>query len=111
MVLVLVRYQGYLSYMIGPDDPQQPQFQMSVSGEEALGVYANLVVISHTDTEVIMDFAIGLPGIEQPVVRSRIVMAPAQAKRFEAALSENLGIYESQFGKIADPGQTDDSSE
>lgn len=64
------------------------------------GIYSNLAIISHTHSEFILDFAAGLPGLPGPKVGSRVIMSPEHAKRLLNALADNVGKYESQFGKI-----------
>lgn len=66
-------------------------------------VYANLVRIAHTPSEVMLDFARMLPGDRQAKVVSRILVSPLSAKLLVRALSENLAKYEAQFGEIEIP--------
>ena len=66
----------------------------------AKGTYSNLAIISHSHSEFIIDFATMLPGLQKPEIGSRIVMTPEHAKRLLNALSDNIGKYESQFGRI-----------
>ncbi len=74
--------------------------------EIARGSYSNLAIISHSKNEFTLDFAAVLPGMQGPEVVSRIVMSPEHAKRLLAALQDNLGKYESQFGSIRLDGGT-----
>jgi len=73
--------------------------------EIARGAYSNLAIISHSETEFILDFAAALPGMPKPEVVSRLLMNPEHAKRLLAALSENISKYESQFGTIKFSGE------
>ena len=82
---------------------QQQNLKLSISPEVAEGTYSNLVVISHNPTEIILDFAQMLPGIEGASVRKRIIMNPIHAKRTLAALNDNIKKYEQQFGTIKEP--------
>ena len=82
---------------------KQPNLNLTISPEVASGTYSNLVVISHNPTEIVLDFAQMLPGVEGAVVRQRIIMNPIHAKRTLAALSDNLKKYEQQFGAIEEP--------
>ena len=66
--------------------------------------YVNLVRISHTPAELVMDFARLLPGDGAARVCSRLMMSPVGAKLFFRALSENLARYEAAFGEITLPG-------
>ncbi|HVP15715.1 MAG TPA: DUF3467 domain-containing protein [Terriglobales bacterium] len=85
-------------------NPMPTQIQIEVGEKEAEGVYANLAVIAHSPSEVILDFARALPGLPKARVLSRIIMTPQHAKSFLAALEQNLKNYEEQFGPIKIPG-------
>ena len=80
---------------------QQPQgLQIELKPEIGVGVYANLALITHSSSDFVLDFTCLLPGMQQPQVRSRVVMAPEHAKRLLMALNDNIQKYEQQFGKI-----------
>lgn len=85
----------------------EKKFNLEISPEVARGLYSNMVLISHSRTEVLLDFAAVYPG-PKSLVQSRIVMNPQHAKRLLAALADNLGKYEKQFGPIEldQPGDT-----
>lgn len=68
-------------------------------------VYANLVRIAHSPSELVLDFAHLLPGINTAEVRSQVVMSPLGAKLLYRALGENLQRYENAFGEIKVPGE------
>ena len=82
---------------------QQQHLKLNISPEISQGTYSNLVVISHNPTEIILDFAQILPGIDGAAVRQRIIMNPVHAKRTLAALNDNIKKYEQQFGTIEEP--------
>ena len=82
---------------------EQQNLKLNLTPEAAQGTYSNLVVISHNPTEIILDFAQMLPGIDGAAVRQRIIMNPIHAKRTLAALSDNIKKYEQQFGTISEP--------
>ena len=79
---------------------QNKQLQLNIKPEVASGQYSNLVLITHSHTDFILDFARHLPGMPQPDVCSRIIMAPEHAKRLLMALQDNVQKYEKQFGTI-----------
>ena len=81
-------------------DENNKQIGIEIKPETATGTYSNLAIISHSHSEFIIDFASMLPGLPKPTVCSRILMNPEHAKRLLNALSENIGKYESQFGRI-----------
>ena len=78
----------------------QNQFQMGINPDVAAGTYSNLALITHSSSDFILDFACMLPGMPQPQVNSRVVMAPEHAKRLLQALQDNIANYEQTFGKI-----------
>ena len=65
--------------------PQQQQLQLNLRPEIARGEYSNLALITHSHTDFILDFARHLPGMQQPEVCSRVIMAPEHAKRSATA--------------------------
>ena len=64
----------------------QNQFQMGINPEVAEGTYSNLALITHSTSDFILDFACALPGMPQPQIKSRVIMAPEHAKRLLQAL-------------------------
>jgi len=82
--------------------PPQGQHQINIElGEdEAEGIYANLVLITHSPAEFVFDFARVLPGKTKAKVYARIIKAPQHAKSFLLALQENIKKYEAQYGEI-----------
>lgn len=69
--------------------------------------YANFALITHTASEVIVDFARVLPNTPRAKVYSRIITTPMHAKLLLRALNENLEKYEEQFGEIKLPAEGD----
>ncbi|MCB0800972.1 MAG: DUF3467 domain-containing protein, partial [Bacteroidales bacterium] len=63
-------------------------------------VYSNLAVITHSPAEFVIDFIRIMPGVPKSKVKSRIILTPEHAKRFVAALSDNIAKYESVHGPI-----------
>ncbi len=62
--------------------------------------YANFAMITHSPSEIIIDFARVLPNAPKSKVYARIVTTPMHAKLLLRALNDNLEKYEAQFGKI-----------
>jgi len=71
-------------------------------------VYANFAVITHSPSEIILDFARVLPNTPQAKVYARIVTTPMHAKLLLRALTDNLNKYEAQFGEIKLAPEGDD---
>ena len=82
---------------------QKQNLKLNITPEVSERTYSNLVVISHNPTEIILDFAQMLPGIDGATVRQRVIMNPVHAKRTLAALNDNIKKYEQQFGTIEEP--------
>ena len=84
--------------------PQAPSFEIGLNEREAEGIYSNLVFVAHSPSEVILDFARAMPGLQKPRVFARIIMTPQHAKSLLGALEQNLGNYEKAFGSIPSLG-------
>jgi hypothetical protein len=89
--------------------PQQPvQVQIEIDDATAQGIYTNLALLSHTETEFVLDFIYIQPQAPKAKVRARVLSNPVHTKRLLAALQENIQRYEEKFGVIktaADPGK------
>ncbi|NOY89552.1 MAG: DUF3467 domain-containing protein [FCB group bacterium] len=80
---------------------QQPQqINIELGEKEAEGIYANLAMIIHSPTEIIIDFARVMPRMAKSKVLARIIMTPMHAKLLHKALTDNLKKFEAQFGEI-----------
>jgi hypothetical protein len=73
--------------------------------------YANFALITHSPSEIIIDFARVLPNTPKSKVHARIVTTPMHAKLLLRALTENLKKYEAQFGEIKLPSGGDELAE
>ncbi|MEN7547969.1 DUF3467 domain-containing protein [Rapidithrix thailandica] len=81
-------------------ETQQNQINIELTEEIAEGIYSNLVMIAHSNSEFVVDFIRLMPGVPKAKVKSRIVITPEHAKRLLNALADNIEKYESNFGKI-----------
>jgi hypothetical protein len=80
------------------------QINVELPGElEA--VYSNFAMITHSPSEIVVDFARLLPNVPKAKVYARIIMTPMNAKLLHRALGENLSKFEAQFGEIKAPEQ------
>ncbi len=57
------------------------QLNIELTEEIAEGVYSNLAIITHSNSEFVIDFVKVMPGIPKAKVKSRIVLTPQHAKR------------------------------
>jgi hypothetical protein len=85
------------------NNPDQ-QINVELSEEVAEGVYSNLAMIAHSNSEFVIDFIRLMPGVPKAKVKSRIIVTPDHAKRLLAALKDNIEKYEASFGKINQGG-------
>lgn len=76
------------------------QINIELTEEVAEGVYANLAMIAHSNSEFVIDFIRLMPGVPKAKVKSRIVITPEHAKRLLHALKDNIDKYEQSFGVI-----------
>lgn len=79
---------------------EENKLNINLTPEIAEGVYSNLVIVSHSSSEFVLDFVRMMPGIKQANVKSRVILTPEHAKKLLFALQDNIGKYENQFGKI-----------
>ncbi|PLX91949.1 MAG: DUF3467 domain-containing protein [Desulfuromonas sp.] len=66
----------------------------------AQGVYANLIMLAHGESEFVIDFIFLQPQAPRAKVRSRILLSDRHAKRLLHAGQENLRYFEKHFGAI-----------
>jgi len=85
----------------------QEQVEIELPEEEASGTYSNLVMISHSPSEFILDFISVMPGRPKAKVEKRMVLSPDHAKRLLGALKDNVERYEKENGPISDDSQID----
>lgn len=78
------------------------QIDIELSEEIAEGIYSNLAIITHSQSEFVIDFVKMMPGVPKAKVKSRIVLTPQHAKRLVKALADNVATYEQINGKIKD---------
>jgi hypothetical protein len=87
--------------MADDDKKQNPnQINIELSEDIAEGVYSNLAMIAHSNSEFVIDFIRLMPGVPKAKVKSRIVITPEHAKRLLYALKDNIQKYEETFGPI-----------
>ncbi|HOZ87471.1 MAG TPA: DUF3467 domain-containing protein [Bacteroidia bacterium] len=82
------------------NNQNQPHLDIELSEEIAEGIYSNLAIITHSQSEFVIDFIKIMPGVPKARVKSRILLTPQHAKRLAKALAENLQKYEQMNGKI-----------
>ncbi|EDM43316.1 hypothetical protein SCB49_01137 [unidentified eubacterium SCB49] len=87
------------------DAPKKGQLNIELDADIAQGIYSNLAIINHSQSEFVVDFISIMPGVPKSKVKSRIVLTPQHAKRLLKALHENVSKYEQQNGVIQENKQ------
>ncbi|MCB9361526.1 MAG: DUF3467 domain-containing protein [Flavobacteriales bacterium] len=83
-------------------DNNENKLNIELSEEIAEGIYSNLAIISHSNSEFVIDFIKVMPGMPKAKVKSRILMTPEHAKRLLSALQDNINKFEANHGKVKD---------
>jgi hypothetical protein len=78
------------------------QITIDLPESVAEGTYSNLAIITHSNSEFIVDFIRMVPNVPKAKVKSRVILTPKHAKRLLLALKDNIEKYEKQYGKIED---------
>ncbi len=87
--------------MADEKDQMRPnQLNIEISEEVADGVYSNLAIITHSNSEFVLDFVRVMPGVPKAKVKSRILLTPQHAKRLMRALADNVQKFEAVHGPI-----------
>lgn len=79
---------------------QGQKINIELPEDKAEGIYSNLAVITHSQTEFVLDFIRMMPGMPKAKVQSRVILTPQHAKRLMRALNENISKFEANNGPI-----------
>ena len=82
------------------EEQNENQLNIELSEEIAEGIYSNLAIITHSNSEFVLDFIRVMPGVPKAKVKSRIVLTPEHAKRLVSAIQDNIEKFESVNGRI-----------
>ena len=80
--------------------------KIELNENTAQGLYSNLSIINHTDSEFVLDFIYLQPNVPKGRVHSRIIITPQNAKRFLRAMQDNVKKYEAKHGAIPTQNST-----
>jgi hypothetical protein len=87
-----------------PEKPEVPphavQIQIEIDPVTANGVFVNMAMVNHTETEFTLDLAYIQPQAPKATVRARVITTPKHLKRLLHAIQENVSRYEARFGTI-----------
>ncbi len=79
---------------------QEKKISIELGEDIASGIYSNLAIITHSNTEFVIDFLRLMPGVPKAKVKSRVILTPQHAKRLMKALKDNIAKFESMHGPI-----------
>jgi len=82
------------------EEQNENQLNIELSEEIAEGIYSNLAIITHSNSELVLDFIRVMPGVPKAKVKSRIILTPEHAKRLLTAIQDNIEKYETVNGRI-----------
>lgn len=82
------------------DQARPNQLNIELSEEVADGIYSNLAIITHSNSEFVLDFVRVMPGVPKAKVKARVLLTPQHAKRLMRALADNIQKFESVHGPI-----------
>jgi hypothetical protein len=82
------------------EEQNDNQLNIELSEDIAEGVYSNLAIITHSNSEFVLDFIRVMPGIPKAKVKSRVILTPEHAKRLLTAMEDNIAKFEAMHGRI-----------
>jgi hypothetical protein len=88
-----------------PETPPVPSVQLQIQLDEELaqGMYVNMALINHSETEFTLDMIYVQPQQPKAKVRARLITSPKHMKRLLLAMQEQVARYEQRFGTIDVP--------
>lgn len=92
--------EGLFYFYIMEENNNDNQLNIELSEEVAEGTYANLAIITHSNSEFVLDFIRVMPGVPKAKVKSRIILTPEHAKRLLHALEDNIAKFEAVNGRV-----------
>ncbi len=82
------------------NEPQPVQLQIQLDDDIAQGIYVNMAMVNHSETEFTLDLIYIQPQQPKAKVRARVITSPKHCKRLLLALQDNIGKFEAKFGEI-----------
>ena len=86
-----------------------PGFNIKIGDEELKGRYSNLLRVTNTREEFILDFINLVPP--QGAVTARVITSPGHLKRIVRALQSTLERYEKAHGAIVEAPEPSEKGE
>ncbi len=81
-------------------EPGQVQVKIELDAETAQGVYVNMALVNHNETEFTLDLVYVQPQEPKGTVRARVITNPRNAKRLLLALQDSVARWERTFGAL-----------
>lgn len=81
-------------------EKQEVQLQIQLDDDMAQGMYINMAMVNHNETEFTMDFIFVQPQQPKAKVRARVITSPRHMKRLILAMQDNMRRFEEKFGKV-----------
>jgi hypothetical protein len=85
-----------------PQQPKRKQVKIEIPADLA-AEYVNFALITHSMSEIIMDFAQVLPNTPKARIKTRVIITPTNAKLLHKALGDSIEKYEARHGEIKVP--------
>ncbi len=85
------------------EEKKQNEIKIEIDDQISNGIYSNLALITHSESEFVLDFIFFQPQSGKAKVRTRVITSPSHAKRMVAALKDNIAKFEAKFGEIKEP--------
>lgn len=84
------------------DKDKQPKLEIQLDDEIAQGVYVNLALVHHNESEFTLDFIYVQPQGGRAKVRSRVILSPSQAEVLMRTLHNHLASHGGKPGGSAE---------
>jgi hypothetical protein len=81
-----------------PDTQQTQPIKINTGDEISRGRYSNLMMVSHSPEEFVLDWLLNSPN--GPHLVARVILSPGNLKRTIETLKISLQQYEEKFGVV-----------
>ncbi len=87
---------------------EEQEFKIEVPESLEDGMYSNLAVVMHSQSEFVLDFVHIKPNNNVAKVKSRVLLTPDNMKRLMRSLQSNVQAFEQEYGVIRLPEDQSD---
>ena len=78
------------------NNPKKPSLNIELDADVAQGIYSNLAIINHSQSEFVVEFENNMHSVHKSKVKSRMELTTQQEKRFIKEQKENDTIFRKQ---------------